>query len=267
MRLLAVSFVLVVAACTTELDGRPADRHAPSAQALDVGSCLAACGGLSDDGCWCDDACEGYGDCCPDYVDQCTIVDDTAPCATAIKCAVGYEAHDDDGDGCADGCAPVAGCAVDEDCADGEHCQVIYCLVAPCPPASCVADEAPVEEPACAADDECPNGYCESFMSCLAVGCPPPPPNACVVPTGCGDGSLLLCAVVQPQCAGGTTAAVVDHCWQCVDARNCVVAPPPPADDSCVDRCGDEAPAGCWCDANCGYFEDCCADVAEQCTL
>ena len=36
------------------------------------GSCEGSCGGKSRSGwCYCDDLCEGYGDCCDDYVDVC----------------------------------------------------------------------------------------------------------------------------------------------------------------------------------------------------
>jgi len=36
-----------------------------------VDSCVGACGGLSDFGCYCDDECEQFGDCCPDKQDVC----------------------------------------------------------------------------------------------------------------------------------------------------------------------------------------------------
>ena len=36
---------------------------------------------------------------------------------------------------------------------------------------------------------------------------------------------------------------------------------------SCVDFCGEEAPAGCWCDENCASFGDCCDDVCEACDI
>lgn len=36
------------------------------------GSCWDECGGPGSDGsCWCDDLCEGFGDCCDDYVEAC----------------------------------------------------------------------------------------------------------------------------------------------------------------------------------------------------
>jgi len=34
---------------------------------------------------------------------------------------------------------------------------------------------------------------------------------------------------------------------------------------SCVERCGKKAPAGCFCDAQCAQYGDCCADKAEVC--
>ncbi|MCH9647099.1 MAG: M36 family metallopeptidase [Deltaproteobacteria bacterium] len=34
-------------------------------------SCVGFCGGQSDDGCWCDSLCAGFGDCCPDKVPVC----------------------------------------------------------------------------------------------------------------------------------------------------------------------------------------------------
>jgi hypothetical protein len=34
-------------------------------------SCAGSCGGQSPDGCYCDDLCEQFGDCCPDYQGEC----------------------------------------------------------------------------------------------------------------------------------------------------------------------------------------------------
>ena len=33
--------------------------------------CANYCGGQSPNGCWCDNLCTGYGDCCPDYKQYC----------------------------------------------------------------------------------------------------------------------------------------------------------------------------------------------------
>ncbi len=34
---------------------------------------------------------------------------------------------------------------------------------------------------------------------------------------------------------------------------------------SCIDSCDGQAPTGCWCDAACNQFGDCCVDVENQC--
>lgn len=290
-----VLLVAVLSACTTNVvDGRPEGRAAATPQGLHGGSCVDSCGDLSPDGCWCDDACADWDDCCPDYEDQCVIVDEepelppgacvdesdcadgetcvqvqciTTPCwamcqpacEIAIRCAAGYHAADADADGCPDTCAPDEPvCTVSLLCiegttaqdTDGDGCED-----------ACVADQPP-PAPACDSDDDCPNGYCESFMTCMAIGCPPPPPNECVV-NDCDDGSELTCRMMATSCPAGQTLAVIDGCWQCRDARTCEAIAPPP--DSCTDRCGGQAPDGCWCDETCAWYGDCCADAASVC--
>jgi hypothetical protein len=37
------------------------------------GSCAGACGGASPGGCFCDDACTAFGDCCGDFADVCVM--------------------------------------------------------------------------------------------------------------------------------------------------------------------------------------------------
>jgi hypothetical protein len=39
------------------------------------------------------------------------------------------------------------------------------------------------------------------------------------------------------------------------------------ASASCVGHCGEEAPAGCWCDEDCAEHGDCCADAESVCTV
>lgn len=36
-------------------------------------------------------------------------------------------------------------------------------------------------------------------------------------------------------------------------------------DQSCIDSCNGKAPGGCWCDAYCTSYGDCCVDKARQC--
>lgn len=42
-------------------------------------------------------------------------------------------------------------------------------------------------------------------------------------------------------------------------------APPATSPLSCEDRCGAQAPGGCWCDTQCTDFGDCCSDQADAC--
>ena len=51
------------------------------------GSCAGVCGG-GVDGCYCDPVCQSYGDCCPDFCEQCPIECATDPCAgvPAVGC-------------------------------------------------------------------------------------------------------------------------------------------------------------------------------------
>jgi hypothetical protein len=252
---------LLLSACTTDVsDGRPQGRAAATPQGLETGTCASSCGDESPDGCWCDDACADWGDCCPDYEEQCVIVDDLPPgaCVDAADCAEGEECVQVQciTTPCWAMCTPAPSCEIAIRCASGYHPDDVD---ADGCPETCTPD-AP---PACDGDDDCPNGYCESFMTCMAIGCPPPPPNECVV-NDCGDGSELTCRMEALGCPVGQTLAVVDGCWQCRDARTCE-APPPPPDDSCTDRCGGEAPAGCWCDDACAAYGDCCADAADVC--
>ena len=57
-----------------ETDGGRGGGEVRGERALDDlsnGSCVDMCGGESNDGCWCDELCEGYGDCCGDYAPVC----------------------------------------------------------------------------------------------------------------------------------------------------------------------------------------------------
>jgi hypothetical protein len=72
--------------------------------------------------------------------------------------------------------ATPAGCAADADCGDGQICQVVQCIRAPCP-AQCVpADPAPE---GCLSAADCPEGhFCESLR------CLDPPCGGRCLPTG-----------------------------------------------------------------------------------
>ncbi|MBE7482404.1 MAG: hypothetical protein HS104_20785 [Polyangiaceae bacterium] len=80
------------------------------------------------------------------------------------------------------------------------------------------------------------------------VGTPPePPPPAAAA---CGDGS----------CDSGSG----EDCNTCPGDCGACPAPPsqpqPGASSECAGHCGQQAPSGCWCDASCAQFGDCCGD-------
>ncbi len=84
-------FVSLIPACEAQTGSSQAESEPPARGAIGKadlpGSCLDgeenSCGGPSQGECWCDDECEGYGDCCADYRSVC--VDD------------GDDGDDDDG--------------------------------------------------------------------------------------------------------------------------------------------------------------------------
>jgi hypothetical protein len=79
-------------------------------------TCQGSCGGMAAAGCWCDDQCTFYGDCCLDKQQLC----DAGPAPCHGVCV--YGAH------CADYCPPGASCVqvVDEGPA---YWQVLGCRV------------------------------------------------------------------------------------------------------------------------------------------
>lgn len=75
---------------------------------LDLGPCGCedACGGQSASGCWCDEACEQYGDCCGDYAPQCV-----APPPDSCSGSCGGQAPA--GCWCDDACVQYGDCCTD----------------------------------------------------------------------------------------------------------------------------------------------------------
>ena len=71
------------------------------------GTCEGACGGQSNDRCWCDDLCDGYGDCCSDYAPVCL----GEPPAGSCEGFCGERAPD--GCWCNERCVEVGDCCED----------------------------------------------------------------------------------------------------------------------------------------------------------
>lgn len=63
------AILLGLGACDEAPEGAEDDERgewAPSGKADEIASCVDACGGRASAGCWCDDQCSDFGDCCPD---------------------------------------------------------------------------------------------------------------------------------------------------------------------------------------------------------
>lgn len=156
LTLITLGLSLTLLACGGE-DPASAERGVISdpgpVKADGTNSCKASCGGQAPSGCWCDELCTGFGDCCPDYQARCgspltcanvkcaagthcelkginggsvpvCIKDPLITCAN-MKCAAGYHCDDTIVDGKVVGCVPdkdPAACAAML-CAPGYHCD------------------------------------------------------------------------------------------------------------------------------------------------
>jgi hypothetical protein len=95
-------------------------------------TCKGSCGKKSPDGCWCDDQCQAYGDCCPDKDQVCTGSSECEQkggyCTHFLDtCKAGYTSSKPLG--CPMGksgqcCLPAqSGCTGNDDCKSGEYCH------------------------------------------------------------------------------------------------------------------------------------------------
>ncbi len=75
--------------------------------------------------------------------------------------------------------------------------------------------------PTCLEDIDCKPGYCDPVPQVI-VGDTLPALQPVCYPTECsGDGSMLLCDALEPDCPGAEVAVVENGCWECVDPRTC----------------------------------------------
>ena len=130
-RIMAPMFgvLLLAAGCTngTGVERGPLD----TAKGDALGSCTAdSCGGKSDDGpCWCDDLCEGYGDCCENKQSVCDAPPpdcdelDIAECAEREDCEIGYTNSEPGTAFCAPKVLKVCGGWLGDTCDDGDFCN------------------------------------------------------------------------------------------------------------------------------------------------
>ncbi len=258
----------------TEDDGATNVRRGGIGKADLVGSCVdTSCDGASPEGnCWCDDACETYGDCCDDYTAACELVQCGGfaglPCPAGQVC-VDYPLDDcspetggaDCGGMCVDApnqCGGLAGLACDA----GQYCH--YDADQTCGAADqlgeCKAKPdfcAEVFSPVCGCDGVTYGNECKAS----AVGVSVASVGPCEAPADCEAGGGF--------CTGGGAcpADTVEADGTCDGGGTC--CKPwvlPPAAPTCAGNCGGAAPGGaCWCDASCESYGDCCDDYAAEC--
>jgi hypothetical protein len=85
-------------------------------------SCVGMCGGTAPSGCWCDDSCIGFGDCCEDACEAC----DVAGCQTSCNSHCGGQAP--------------GGCWCDLACFGANDCCSDVCSWCPGSPCACTGD-------------------------------------------------------------------------------------------------------------------------------
>lgn len=210
LSILAVAVSLLLAAgCRDE---QPSDNRADVDPAdIDrTGSCSERCGTQSDSGCWCDEQCVDYGDCCDDVgaacdpeppqtscADRCG--DDDASgcgcdeqCGASGTCCSDYQAEcqmPPDPDSCVGSCGMRApgGCWCDTDCADFGNCCADYeeACGDPPDPDSCVGACGGPAPGGCACDAQCEvDGTCCADYAAACVPTTDPW-------TGLSDGALI----------------------------------------------------------------------------
>jgi len=121
---------------------------------VDAESCEGNCGGAAPSGCYCDESCHDFADCCDDVCDHC----EHEPCTPSDSCA-----------GNCGGSAP-SGCYCDEACHDFADCcddVCDHCDHEPCAPSDSCADNCGGSAPSGCYCDEA----CHDFADCCADVC------------------------------------------------------------------------------------------------
>jgi hypothetical protein len=166
------------------------------------------------------------------------------------KCDLGETAWS-----CAPDCASASFCG-DGDCSGGESgqtCPVDCAQMTVCGNGKCESGES---KDTCPKDCGAPPGSCagkcggEGSGGCYCDA-------ACVQQGDCCADYAALCGSTGPVCGDG-------KCEGGESASSCPTDCAVP-DDSCVGHCGDQAPSGCYCDAECVDNDDCCDDFAAVC--
>lgn len=232
-------------------------------------SCSGNCG-ESAGGCWCDDSCTGYGDCCGDYHVFCI----SSPPEVQPGSVPDYDPNKDYCGPWAVFLNPDVGDCLNHVCYLHDSCYQEQGVSVPCywsgHSSSC--DDAfflgAEGAFACQNSGEC--GYmCRRVIERAEVlyGLRPVSGdwNYC--------SSLCPCGIGEGDCDG-------DGSTECEPGLVCVhnvganygfggkvdvcEAPDGGGDDSCIGQCGGKS-GDCWCDDACTGYSDCCSDYAQAC--
>lgn len=170
-------------------------------------SCQGRCGVQSLAGCWCDDECHLYGDCCADQQAACHAPEfctDDKDCESlpVPMCQGLFEEYRCVNHKCVGGCTKVNACSDSQPCGNEEKCLQGTCVPLDFCNVAKDCDNLPV--PMCAdvsVEYQCVDHKC--FFSCA----PPPPAKACgPIPDG-------VCPIDQVcdirSCAVGATGTCV----------------------------------------------------------
>jgi hypothetical protein len=195
--------LLLVGACGSDNSSDSGERGTAVPRSLGKAdgtmSCQGICGDQAPGGCWCDELCEKYDDCCPDKVAVC---DEKTPSCEGY---CGEKSTD--------------GCWCDELCAQYGDC---------CPDKATVCDGG-TTTPEC----EVQGGYCANFLDpcdpgytdAPSMGCPMGKSGKCCLPqatcsdnSDCADGEY--CHFDDGECLLNTTAPITGTCEE--RPTNCV---------------------------------------------
>ena len=113
--------------------------------------------------------------------------------------------------------------------------------------------------------------YWSGAVHCITRTIPAAAPGLWVADGTCGEDDV--CAGPEDGYSGAChpNETPTEVCWGpewlCLCNDCTAPCPDPDAPVSCAGYCGGEHPAGCYCDATCVDYGDCCADVCEACGL
>ncbi len=195
-----------------------------------VNGCEGFCGGQSPEGCWCDDQCTQYGDCCDNINDVCQDLSNIFTACMNVQCGTDNDCGT---------CLPTETCNADGQCVPASDCQP-DCEGKECGPDGCGGSCG-----SCGTGKYCADGTCQDYA------CQPQCEGKECGPDGCGG----TCGTCDGQvCEAGT----------CVDAE--FPQSPNAGADTCENRCGQYDPeAACQCDSECAPNGDCCDDLCDFC--